>query len=98
VRYIAKQTQRLPCAAAAFRIIITKYSVPANRICNKNNEVGRAHMKGISGDEPAHAAKMYPDKFQHAGKHGNVKLQPTPMPSMLIMYVPVRALLENMSR
>jgi len=61
-------------AAAFVKNYNTKYSALYAAFTNKNNEVGRAYMKGIMEMNPAAAAKMYPDaNFSMRVSYGNVK-------------------------
>ena len=61
-------------AAAFIKNYNTKYSTLYTAFVNKNNEVGRAYMKGIMEMNPAAAAKMYPDaNFSMRVSYGSVK-------------------------
>jgi len=61
-------------AAAFVKNYNTKYSALYTAFVNKNNEVGRAYMKGIMEMNPAAAAKMYPDaNFSMRVSYGQVK-------------------------
>jgi hypothetical protein len=52
----------------------TKYAPLYATFVNKNNELGRAYLKGIMEMNPAAAAKMYPDaNFSMRVSYGNVK-------------------------
>lgn len=61
--------------ASAFQKNYTnKYSPLYQAFVNKNNELGRAYMKGIMEKDPAAAKKMYPDaNFSMRVSYGNVK-------------------------
>ncbi|MFC4263004.1 S46 family peptidase [Ferruginibacter yonginensis] len=51
-----------------------KYAPLYTVFVNKNNELGRAYLKGIMEKDPAAAAKMYPDaNFSMRVSYGNVK-------------------------
>ncbi len=51
-----------------------KYAAKYTAFVNKNNELGRAYLKGIMEKDPAAAAKMYPDaNFSMRVSYGNVK-------------------------
>ena len=61
-------------AAAFVKNYNTKYAPLYTAFVNKNNEVGRAYMKGIMEMNPAAAAKMYPDaNFSMRVSYGQVK-------------------------
>ena len=50
------------------------YASKYTAFVNKNNELGRAYLKGIMEKDPAAAAKMYPDaNFSMRVSYGNVK-------------------------
>ena len=52
----------------------TKYSPLYQAFVSKNNELGRAYMKGIMQKDPAAAKMMYPDaNFSMRVSYGNVK-------------------------
>ena len=52
----------------------TKYSSLYQAFVSKNNELGRAYMKGIMEKDPAATKKMYPDaNFSMRVSYGNVK-------------------------
>ncbi len=51
-----------------------KYASLYTVFANKNNELGRAYLKGIMEKDPVAAAKMYPDaNFSMRVSYGNVK-------------------------
>ena len=51
-----------------------KYASLYTVFVNKNNELGRAYLKGIMAKDPVAAAKMYPDaNFSMRVSYGNVK-------------------------
>lgn len=61
-------------ASAFVRNYNVKYAPLYSQFNNKNNELGRAYMKGIMQMNPAAAAKMYPDaNFSMRVSYGNVK-------------------------
>lgn len=61
-------------ASAFVRNYNVKYAPLYTQFNNKNNELGRAYMKGIMQMNPAAAAKMYPDaNFSMRVSYGNVK-------------------------
>ncbi|MEO7444435.1 MAG: S46 family peptidase [Ferruginibacter sp.] len=61
-------------ANAFVKDYITKYSPLYATFADKNNELGRAYMKGIMAMNPAAASKMYPDaNFSMRVSYGNVK-------------------------
>lgn len=73
----ANQLQADPAfsfASAFSKNYTTKYAPLYTAFVNKNNELGRAYMKGIREMNPAAAAKMYPDaNFSMRVSYGNVK-------------------------
>ncbi len=61
-------------AAAFVKNYNSKYSTLYTAFVNKNNELGRAYMKGIMEMNPTAAAKMYPDaNFSMRVSYGSVK-------------------------
>jgi hypothetical protein len=61
-------------ASAFFKNYNTKYAGLYTAFVNKNNELGRAYMKGIMEMNPAAVKKMYPDaNFSMRVSYGNVK-------------------------
>ena len=61
-------------AAAFVKNYTSKYSPLYTAFVNKNNELGRAYMKGIMDMNPAAVKKMYPDaNFSMRVSYGNVK-------------------------
>lgn len=61
-------------AAAFVKNYNTNYMPLFTAFNNKNNELGRAYLKGIMERNPAAAAKMYPDaNFSMRVSYGNVK-------------------------
>ena len=57
-----------------FKNYTTKFSILYQAFVSKNNELGRAYMKGIMEKDPAAAKKMYPDaNFSMRVSYGNVK-------------------------
>jgi len=61
-------------AASFVKNYNTKYAPLFSAFNNKNNELGRAYLKGIMERNPTAAAKMYPDaNFSMRVSFGNVK-------------------------
>ena len=61
-------------ASAFVKNYSTKYAPLYAAFVNKNNELGRAYMKGIMEMNPAAVKKMYPDaNFSMRVSYGNVK-------------------------
>jgi len=61
-------------ASAFFKNYNSKYSTLYTAFVNKNNELGRAYLKGIMEMNPAAVNKMYPDaNFSMRVSYGNVK-------------------------
>ena len=61
-------------AAAFVKTYNSKYASLYAAFVNKNNELGRAYMKGIMEMNPAAVKKMYPDaNFSMRVSYGNVK-------------------------
>jgi hypothetical protein len=61
-------------ASAFVNNYTSKYDPLYNAFVNKNNELGRAYMKGIMEMNPAAVKKMYPDaNFSMRVSYGNVK-------------------------
>ncbi|MEI7472566.1 MAG: S46 family peptidase [Chitinophagaceae bacterium] len=61
-------------ASAFVKNYSTKYAPLYAAFVNKNNELGRAYMKGIMKMNPAAVKKMYPDaNFSMRVSYGNVK-------------------------
>ena len=61
-------------AAAFVKNYNTQYAPIYTAFMNKNNELGRAYLKGIMERNPTAAAKMYPDaNFSMRVSYGNVK-------------------------
>ncbi len=61
-------------ASAFYKNYTTKYAPLFTAFNNKNNELGRAYMKGIMEMNPAAVKKMYPDaNFSMRVSFGNVK-------------------------
>ncbi len=61
-------------ASAFMNNYTTKYAPIYTAFVNKNNELGRAYMKGIMEMNPAAVKKMYPDaNFSMRVSYGNVK-------------------------
>ncbi|MBK7434846.1 MAG: S46 family peptidase [Chitinophagaceae bacterium] len=61
-------------ASAFMKNYTTKYSPLYQAFVSKNNELGRAYMKGIMQKDPVAASKMYPDaNFSMRVSYGNVK-------------------------
>ena len=61
-------------ASAFIKNYNSKYSTLYTAFVNKNNELGRAYMKGIMEMNPSAAAKMYPDaNFSMRVSYGSVK-------------------------
>ena len=62
------------CASAFVKNYNTKYAPLYTAFVNKNNELGRAYMKGIMEMNPAAVKKMYPDgNGSMRVSYGNVK-------------------------
>jgi hypothetical protein len=61
-------------AASFFKNYTTKYKSIFDAFTSKNDELGRAYLKGVMEMNPAAAAKMYPDaNFSMRVSYGNVK-------------------------
>ena len=61
-------------ASAFIKNYNTQYASLYSAFMNKNNELGRAYLKGIMERDPKAAAKMYPDaNFSMRVSYGNVK-------------------------
>ncbi len=61
-------------AAAFFKNYTSKYKPIYDAFVSKNDELGRAYLKGVMEMNPAAAAKMYPDaNFSMRVSYGNVK-------------------------
>jgi len=61
-------------ASAFFKNYTSKYSTMYTAFVNKNNELGRAYLKGVMEMNPAAVNKMYPDaNFSMRVSYGNVK-------------------------
>jgi Peptidase S46 len=79
--FVANPTKDLLLADPAFNYAAAfaknyneKYAAKYTAFVNKNNELGRAYLKGIMEKDPAAAAKMYPDaNFSMRVSYGNVK-------------------------